>query len=106
MMDSKIAFKGMIEIYQNDFKCGYKGEDKEKLRLLYLELIVEVTRLVENIRYCDNKKCSCSPEFHIKYLVENNQDEIKKIFDGNLGLSSVPLPYIRKFLYSFVKGAN
>jgi hypothetical protein len=105
-MNGNAILKGMIETYQNDFMCGYKGEDKEELRLIFLELIVEVTRYVNNYRYCSNKDCSCSPEQSIALLVKRHEKEINKIFAGGFGLSEVPLGVIRQFLNEFKTEQN
>ena len=77
-MDNKVILQNLIEFYQNDLMHGYHGDDKEELRIILLELIVAVTRYVNNFRYCSNQKCSCSPESHIRRIVQSNQD---KIFD-------------------------
>ncbi|WP_199425779.1 hypothetical protein [Thermaerobacillus caldiproteolyticus] len=97
-MNGNAILKGMIETYQNDFMYGYTGEDKEELRLIFLELIVEVTRYVNNYRYCSNKDCPCSP---IALLVKRYEEKINKIFAGGFGLSEVPLGVIRQFLNEF-----
>jgi hypothetical protein len=105
-MSGNTILKGMIEIYQNDFMCGYEGEDKEELRLIFLELIVQVTRYVNNYRYCNKTDCSCSPEKSIEFLVEKHEEKINKIFSGRFGLSEVPLGAIRKFLSEFKSEKN
>lgn len=98
-MEDKTVLKGLIEIYQNDFMCGYEGEDKEKLRLTFLELIVEVTRYANDFRYCSKKDCLCSPEKGIKRFAKD--ELIEKVLGGKYGLSDVPLSEIRKFLNEF-----
>jgi hypothetical protein len=100
-MNGNAILKAMIETYQNDFMCGYTGEDKEELRLIFLELIVEVTRYVNNYRYCNKTDCPCSPEKSIAFLVKRHEKEINKIFAGEFGLSEVPLSMIRQFLNEF-----
>lgn len=69
--------RGLIEIYENDFMCGYDGEDKEELRLEVLELIVNITKYLNDFRYCRRKSCSCSPESKIKLILERRNDFIK-----------------------------
>lgn len=100
-MSGNAILKAMIETYQNDFMCGYTDEDKEELRLIFLELIVEVTRYVNNYRYCNKTDCPCSPERSIAVLVKRHEKEINKIFVGGFGLSEVPLGVIRQFLNEF-----
>jgi hypothetical protein len=102
-MEANNILKGLIEIYQNDFMYGYEGEDKEELRIIFLELIVEVTRYVNDYRYCNEKDCRCSPESGIKALLERYGKQInEKILGIGYGLSEVPLYHIRKFLNGFV----
>lgn len=101
-MDDKRVLHGMIEIYENDFMCGYEGEDKQALQLLFLELIVAVTRYVNDYRYCSKKDCSCSPEAHIKAFTKKYEKEIyEKLLGGAYGLSEVPLSKMREFLKQF-----
>lgn len=101
-MEAKRALQGMIEIYQNDFSCGYEGEDKEELRLVFLELILQMTRYVNDFRYCSRKDCPCSPEFNIKLLVENHGDVIfNKFFYSKFALTEVTVTGIIRFLKQF-----
>lgn len=37
----------------------------------YQQLIVEVTKIQHNIRYCKNHNCSCHPEYTVKELLKN-----------------------------------
>lgn len=98
-MDGKRILHGLIEIYENDFMCGYEGEDKKELRIIFLELIVAVTRYVNDYRYCSKKDCPCSPKSYIRWMLKNYDKEInEKLLGGTFGLSTVPLSAMRKFL--------
>lgn len=98
-MEGKRILQGMIEVYENDFLGGYEGEDKEEIRVIFMELIIQVTRLVNGYRYCSKKECSCSPESSIKKLVNQHRDVIfNKLLGGYHGLSEVPLSMQRAFL--------
>jgi hypothetical protein len=93
--------KSMIEIYDNDFLL-YEDDDKESVRLIFLELILQVTRYVNDFRYCKNPKCPCSPEETIRGLLKRHEDDVMtKMFGGTLGLTDIPMPKIREFLNDF-----
>ncbi|WP_273125791.1 hypothetical protein [Bacillus weihaiensis] len=98
-MEAKVALRGIIETYQNDFLHGYKGEDREKERLAFLELIVAVTRYVQDYRYCSNKKCSCGPEADIKRLA--TEEFLNKFFSSPYNLTEVSTKGMRDFLSQF-----
>lgn len=101
-MEYKIALRGLIEIYENDFCCGYDGDDKPELELVFLKLIVRVTRLTNDYRYCSRPECSCSPESSLKNFYNYNKDTINnRILNGHIGLSDVPLFKLREFLEKF-----
>lgn len=101
-MDDKRILQGMIEIYENDFMCGYEGENKQALQLLFLELILAVTRYVNDYRYCSKKDCPCCPESHIKAFTKRYEKEIyEDLLGGTYGLSEVPLSVMRDFLKKF-----
>lgn len=101
-MSDKTILKGMIEIYQNEFMCGYDGPNKDELRIIFLELIVHATQYINDFRYCSNPKCPCSPEFGIGKLMRNHGQEINSVlFGGEFGLSEVPMQPIRDFLNRF-----
>jgi hypothetical protein len=102
-MEVKQVLKGLIENYQNDFLCGYEGDDKGELRIIFLELIVEVTRLANDYRYCSKKECPCSPEKSIETLVETHSDKIfNKLLGGYMGLCEPPLSVQRNFFKGFL----
>lgn len=101
-MDAKRILHGMTEIYENDFMCGYEGEDKKELRVIFLELILAVTRYVNDYRYCSKKDCPCCPESHIRSMAKHHEKEIfEKLLGGTYGLSEVPLSTMREFLRQF-----
>ncbi|WP_200415959.1 hypothetical protein [Virgibacillus salexigens] len=102
MENSQLMLRGLIEVYENDFMHGYEGERKEELRLVFLELIVAVTRYANNYRYCSNPECLCSPESHIRNMISRNRSDIyNELLGGYLGLSEVPVFKIRDFLKGF-----
>lgn len=101
-MDDKTILGGMIEVYQNDFMCGYQGEDKEKLRTVFLELIVYSTQYVNGYKYCGRPDCPCSPQSGIRGLLKAYYDEINEVLlGGNYGLSEVPMYLMRAFVNRF-----
>lgn len=88
-MDKTLMLKGVIQTYQNDFDCAYEGDDKEELRLIILELIVELSRYVNNIRYCSKVECPCSPESEIERIISNHGEKLEKVFFLKHGLTEV-----------------
>lgn len=88
-MEKVKLLKGVIETYQNDFDCGYEGEDKEEIRPVILNLIVELSRYVNDINYCSKKECPCSPESGIKYIMDTHGDKLDEIFFLKHGLCAV-----------------
>lgn len=101
-MDDKTILGGMIEVYQNDFMCGYQGEDKEKLRTVFLELIVYSTQYVNGYKYCGRPDCPCSPQSGIRGLLKAYYSEINEVLlGGNYGLSEVPMHLMRAFVNRF-----
>ena len=36
-------------------------------------LLIEVAKVEKNIRFCNNKKCPCHPEYMIKKLLQNEE---------------------------------
>jgi len=101
-LEDKRILNGMIEIYENDFMCGYEGEDKKELQVIFLELILYVTRYVNDYRYCSKKDCPCCPESNIKAMMKRYNTEInEKLLGGVYGLSEVPLKVMRDFLNKF-----
>ena len=102
-MENRTLLQGLIEIYENDFSSGYEGEGKTELDRIFLKLIMYVSRLTNDIRYCSKKDCPCSPERHIRrILLSKNDDIFNKLLQGNHGLSEIPLPMIRKELKKFM----
>jgi hypothetical protein len=93
-MDRKLMLKGVIQTYQNDFDCGYEGEDKEELRPIILELIVELSRYVNDIRYCSKVECPCSPESEIRRIIKTHGEKLDKVFFIPYGLCEVNMPKV------------
>lgn len=101
-MEKKEILKGMIEIYENDFMCGYEGEDKVKLQIIFLGLIKDVTKIANGYNYCGKKDCPCSPEYAIKNTMDNHKEIINEVlFKGDMALTDISPKTIRKFLEGF-----
>lgn len=93
--------QGLIEYYQNDFMGGYYEDDKEQLRILLLEIIVEVTRYTNNFRYCSREECSCSPESGVYRLVNSNREQVAKLFQPYILTDTLSSETVMRFLNSF-----
>ena len=63
---NKILFR-LLLLHGNDTSF-IKGTDTY---YAFNELVVEVTKAVNNIRYCTRKGCSCHPESKIKKLLQD-----------------------------------
>ncbi|MFJ8531521.1 hypothetical protein [Bacillus sp. NPDC094106] len=100
MGKTKLALQGIIEVYQNDFLAGYNEADKEELRIALLELILEITRIQNDYRYCSKRNCPCCPEVHIANMVKKYNKQLKKIFN-KYNLSDVSHILILEYLESF-----
>ncbi|HDR7922631.1 TPA: hypothetical protein QCY49_000615 [Bacillus paranthracis] len=100
MDKSKLALEGIIQVYQNGFLAEYKEDDKKEMRIVLLELILEITRVQNNFRYCSKKNCPCCPEVHIAKMVKHYNDQLKKIFNPYI-LSDVSHTLILDYLESF-----
>lgn len=101
--NAKEVLRGLIEIYENDFLSGYNQKDFEQLRVLFLDLIVQVTRYVNEYNYCSSPDCPCSPKSRIKGIVLKNEDAIfGKLLGNDYPLTDVPIDKIRNFLTDFV----
>lgn len=57
-----------------------KDWDYEKVNEAFVNLQIELTRVLIGHQYCSNKDCSCAPEKRVTSLLENN----KKIYDLHL----------------------
>ena len=99
-MEKVNMLKGLIEVYQNDFDCGYNDEDKEELRPIIQNLIIEVSRLVNDIRYCSKKDCPCCPEYEIKRIIKRHGDQLDKVMFAPYGLTEVNMPKVKNELLS------
>ncbi|WP_144482086.1 hypothetical protein [Bacillus pumilus] len=99
-MDRKIL-EALIQIYQNDFMCGYQGDDKDKLRIVFLELIVHTTRYINDFRYCNKERCPCSPEHDLTKWVNVYHEDIFLKMIGDYALSDYPSKKVKGFLLQF-----
>lgn len=88
-MDKTLMLRGVIEAYENDFCCGYEGKDKDELNTVILNLIVEMARLANDIRYCSKKECSCSPESGIKRIMNKYDEDLSRVIFRPYGLTNV-----------------
>lgn len=105
MDKSKLALEGIIQVYQNGFFAEYKEDDKKEMRIVLLELILEITRVQNDFRYCSKKNCSCCPEVHIAKMVKQYNNQFKKIFN-KFSLSDVSHTIILDYLESFTSESN
>src|SRR5690625_4132003 len=83
------ALKGLIEIYDNDFMCGYEGDDFEELRTKFLELIRAMSRYVLDYRYCTRDECPCSPKSDIRNVMKSGGRDIVDKFVGFGALTDI-----------------
>ncbi|MEM5029006.1 hypothetical protein WKH33_08310 [Priestia sp. WB3] len=99
-MDRKIL-EALIQIYQNDFMCGYQGDDKDKLRIVFLELIVHTTRYVNDFRYCSKENCPCSPMHALINIIDTHHEDIFLKMISDYALSDYPSKKVKDFLIQF-----
>ncbi|PCK18159.1 hypothetical protein CEY02_19300 [Bacillus pumilus] len=104
-MDRKIL-EALIQIYQNDFMSGYQGDDKDKLRIVFLELIVHTTRYINDFRYCSKENCPCSPEHDLKKWIDTYHEDIFLKMIGDYALSDFPSKKVKEFLLQFKTKEN
>lgn len=88
-MNKEVMLKGVIEVYQNDFESGYDNLDKPEKKLVLLELILQLSRYVNNIRYCRKEKCGCSPESGIAIILKSNLNWLDNEFFKPYSLTDV-----------------
>ena len=77
-----ILLKTAIEVYENDFVCGYSGNDFEEKNKVFMHFIITLTKKVNDFRYCSNKNCICSPVSKIKSLFIIIAPIVKTFFDS------------------------
>ncbi|GEM_PF-5893043 len=83
----------LIGYYENDLVAAtdathYSKFDVERAKQVTNSMIIEVTKFVNDIRYCSRVKCPCSPESGIKKIYDSNKD----IFKNTL-TALYPIPY-------------
>lgn len=66
-----------IEYYENDLR-SLKGEEREQGAKVFQELIIYLTKLYFDVRYCSRKSCVCSPEYGFNILLNQYSDTITK----------------------------
>ncbi|AVF28804.1 hypothetical protein [Paenibacillus larvae] len=66
-----------IHYYENDL-YSFKGEEWEQGAKVFQELIIYLTRLYLDVRYCPRKSCVCSPEYGFNVLLNQYSDTITK----------------------------
>lgn len=66
-----------IHYYQNDL-CSFTGEEREQGAKVLQELMLYLTRLYFDVRYCPRKSCVCSPEYGFNVLLNQYSDTITK----------------------------
>lgn len=99
-MEKLTMLKGVIETYQNDFDCGYEEEDKEDIRPVILNLIVGLTKYVNDFRYCSKQECSCSPETEIRQIMKEYGNKLDEMFFLRHGLCTVNMLKVSQELRS------
>lgn len=77
---AKKTLKGLTDIYDNDFLCGYEGDDAAELQLTFLKLIKEVAQLALDVRTCSRRHCVCSPENGIKRVMRSGGADLVERF--------------------------
>lgn len=98
--------RGLIEIYENDFMCGYEGEDKEDLRIDVLELILALVKYINDFRYCNRNTCPCSPESTIKEIFDRRQQFLKRVLLLPYSLTDVNPIKIYELIERAAKGGR
>lgn len=69
----------LIKFKQNEFVImRSRGDADINDEMVLGELIIEVCRIVNNIRYCTNKSCHCSPERQAAYWYKEFKKFIKR----------------------------
>src|SRR5699024_6104104 len=89
-----ILLKTAIEVYENDFVCGYSGNDFEEKNKVFMHFIITLTKKVNDFRYCSNKNCICSPESKIKSLWEGHESFLRDIYGAYALTEHNPLKVI------------
>jgi len=75
-----VLLKTAIEIYENDFVCGYSDNDFDEKNKVFMHFIIALTKKVNNFRYCSDKNCICSPERKLKRLWEGHEGFFRNMF--------------------------
>lgn len=91
----KDALEGLIKFRENDLVMDMQeGRVTDREVEHFTELVIAVTRLVNDIRYCRNKMCGCSPESSISYHFK----KLEKYFSlrGPLNLTYIPLKEVKE----------
>lgn len=73
-MNLENLLRYIIEVYGNDIQCGLERKERANVAPVISELIIALTRLLLNFRYCSRKECPCSPEYMIRHLVHKHKE--------------------------------
>jgi hypothetical protein len=78
-MNEKQLLKELMHMYEDEIVRGMEeGEEKNKVRILLAELVMNLTQVVLNMRICSDLSCACQPERKIQHLLIENQELWKK----------------------------
>lgn len=96
MEEETYLLKQLIFFRQNDMMLDIElGQSTEEDKNNLTNLIIGVTRYVNNIRYCTSSSCGCSPESSI----ERNYELTKHIVQNTItALSPIPWKTIEKII--------
>lgn len=62
--------------------------DNENDYILFRRLIIELTKVKYDIRWCGNTGCKCHPEYEIKGILKHN-DELYKFLSNHINISLI-----------------
>lgn len=84
----------LIKFWENDMLMDVEdGHCTSSDYKIMTELIIGLTRYINDIRYCSRANCPCSPEYQIK----RKYDQIKHLLKGtNTALHPIPWKTLEK----------
>lgn len=88
MLDKKFAetlLKAIVYTYESEICVALvKENDYQEIRSAFADLIIILTRLVLDIRYCSKSTCPCSPETELKnhfYIFKDHFEKHLREYD-------------------------
>lgn len=89
MMDELYILEQLIKHKENDLHDSLsRGLANGNTSYHLVELIISMSRYVNDIRYCSKVECSCSPEHDIRF----HYNRIKEYIQSTKG-ALFPIPY-------------